>query len=286
MKIVKGTSLAMEIKESLKEKIALSSLQFHRSPSLALILVGSDEQSKRYVQKKVAACEEVGIVPRLFSLPETTSQQELLNLVTSLNDDTATDGILVQLPLPPHIDKNLIINSIDSQKDVDGLHPFNIGKLTSGQEAIIPCTPKGVLSLLRSLHISLKGKNVVVIGRSDLVGKPMAQLLLRENASVTICHSHTSDLETFTRNADILISAVGQSNLILPHMLKKDVVVIDVGISTCNGRLVGDVFHPERLSELEEVVSIITAVPGGIGPITVAALLENTFEIYNKRLSI
>lgn len=286
MKIVKGTSLAMEIKESLKEKIALSSLQFHRSPSLALILVGSDEQSKRYVQKKVAACEEVGIVPRLFSLPETTSQQELLNLVTSLNDDTATDGILVQLPLPPHIDKNLIINSIDSQKDVDGLHPFNIGKLTSGQEAIIPCTPKGVLSLLRSLHISLKGKNVVVIGRSDLVGKPMAQLLLRENASVTICHSHTSNLETFTRNADVLISAVGQSNLILPHMLKKGVVVIDVGISTWNGRLVGDVFHPERLSELEKVVSIITAVPGGIGPITVAALLENTFEIYYKRLSI
>ena len=174
MKIVKGTSLAMEIKESLKEKIALSSLQFHRSPSLALILVGSDEQSKRYVQKKVAACEEVGIVPRLFSLPETTSQQELLNLVTSLNDDTATDGILVQLPLPPHIDKNLIINSIDSQKDVDGLHPFNIGKLASGQEGIINCTPRGVISFLRSLDISLHGKNSVVIGRSDLVGKPMA----------------------------------------------------------------------------------------------------------------
>lgn len=286
MKIVKGTSLAMEIKESLKEKIALSSLQFHRSPSLALILVGSDEQSKRYVHKKVAACEEVGIVPHLFSLPAATSQQELLNLVTSLNDDTTTDGILVQLPLPPHIDKNLIINTIDNQKDVDGLHPLNIGKLASGQEGIIPCTPRGVISLLRSLDISLHGKNAVVIGRSDLVGKPMAQLLLRENASVSLCHSYTSDLETFTRNADVLISAVGQSNLILPHMLKKGVVVIDVGISTWNGRLVGDVFHPERLSELEEVVSIITAVPGGIGPITVAALLENTFEIYNKRLSI
>lgn len=286
MKIVKGTSLAMEIKEILKDKIALSSLHFHRSPSLALIMVGTDEHSKRYVQKKVAACEEVGIVPRLFSLPAATSQQELLNLVTSLNDDTATDGILVQLPLPPHIDKNLIINSIDNQKDVDGLHPLNIGKLASGQEAIIPCTPKGVLSLLRSLHISLNGKNAVVIGRSDLVGKPMAQLLLRENASVSICHSQTSDLETFTRNADILISAVGQANLILPHMLKKGVVVIDVGISTCNGRLAGDVFHPERLTELEDVVSIITAVPGGVGPMTVASLLENTFEIYHKRLSI
>lgn len=286
MKIVKGTSLAMEIKEILKDKIALSSLHFHRSPSLALIMVGTDEHSKRYVQKKVAACEEVGIIPRIFSLPAATSQQELLNLVTSLNDDTATDGILVQLPLPPRIDKYLIINSIDSQKDVDGLHPLNIGKLASGQEAIIPCTPKGVLSLLRSFHISLNGKNAVVIGRSDLVGKPMAQLLLRENASVSICHSQTSDLEIFTRNADILISAVGHPNLILPQMLKKGVVVIDVGINTCNGRLVGDVFHPERLTELEDVVSIITAVPGGVGPMTVASLLENTFEIYHKRLSI
>lgn len=286
MKILEGGTLANIIKEKLKKEIAELSLVYHRPPSLIILVVGDDKQSKHFVQKKSEACSSVGIKSHLSFLPATITEQEFTAEIDKLNHNCEVDAILVQLPLPSHMDTQLVLESVCQYKDVDGLHPMNMGKYSCGQEVIIPCTPKGVWSLLCYHQILVSGKNVVIVGRSNLVGKPMAQLMLRENATVTICHSHTADLEQYTKQADILIVATGQAGLITANMLKKRVVVIDVGISCVDGCLVGDLYNRESIDELQDIVEAITPVPGGVGPMTVVSLLENCVQIYKRHLSI
>lgn len=290
MKIISGNSLAEQIKVTLLRDITELTKTHHRPPKLALILAGDDANSQRYVHNKRLACERVGIVPTFFPLPKTVSEAEILSLIDTLNNADDVDGILVQLPLPEQVSQQNVIEAIAPTKDVDGFHPMNVGRLNSSKSGnaggILPCTPKGIISLLKSEKIEIAGKHAVVIGRSNLVGKPMAQLLLRENASVTICHSHTCDLASFVKQAEILIIAIGKPNLIKAEMLQPGVVVIDVGINNLGGKLVGDLYNSFDLSEIEKVASAITPVPGGVGPMTIVSLLENTFEIYKKRLNI
>lgn len=282
MRILEGRTLSTMIKEQLQQEVIFLSQRGFRPPSLAAVVVGNDARSKHFVKKKGEACASVGINSHLIFLPEQTSQQALINEIHQLNNDSDIDAILVQLPLPEHFQKLAVLEALHELKDVDGLHPLNTGKFSCGQDVIVPCTPKGVLSLLQYNQISVKGKHVVIIGRSDLVGKPMAQLLLRENATVTICHSFTPHLENYTKTADILISAVGEAGLITPTMLKKGVVVVDIGISYVNGCLVGDVYNKERIADFQGIVDAITPVPGGVGPMTIVSLLQNCVEIYEK----
>jgi len=228
MRILNGTALAKKIKSVLAIEIEYLVNKHKRAPKLSIILVGDDPASTSYVKSKKKSCNEIGILCDLNILPFSTSQQELLALIQSLNADPEVDGILVQLPLPKHIDQQVVLQTIDYKKDVDGLHPMNVGLMNVSNEAIIPCTPKGILSLLRAEDISITGKHCVIIGRSNLVGKPMAQLMLRENASVTVCHSKTRDLPYLTRQGEILIIAIGHPNLVNADMLKEGAVVIDV----------------------------------------------------------
>ena len=238
------------------------------------------------MKNKGKACNEIGIESDLHFLPFSTSQDDLLSLIQQLNEDDSVDGILVQLPVPKHIDKNLILSAIDYHKDVDGLHPMNMGLLNTPEDCIIPCTPKGILSLLKSENIEIAGKHAVVIGRSNLVGKPMAQLMLRENASVTVCHSKTRDLPYLTRQGEILIVAIGCPNLINADMIKPGAVVVDVGINSVDNKLVGDIYNSINVPSIEKKAAAITPVPGGVGPMTIASLLENTFEIYKRRMKV
>lgn len=284
MRIMNGAALAKKIRSVLGIEIDFCKNKYGRSPKLSVILVGNDPASMTYVKNKGKACREVGIEDDLHFLPFSTSQDELLDLIHQLNEAPNVDGILVQLPLPKHIDKNVIISAIDYKKDVDGLHPMNVGLLNTSEDCIIPCTPKGILSLLKSENVSIAGKHVVIIGRSNLVGKPMAQLMLRENASVTICHTKTRDLSYLTRQGEILIVAIGCPNLINADMLKPGAVVVDVGINSVDGKMVGDVYNSIDVPSIEQKASAITPVPGGVGPMTIASLLENTFEIYRRRI--
>ncbi len=243
------------------------------SPGLAVILVGEDPASQIYVRNKQRGCAEVGISSFLHALPEETTEEELLALVASCNANPAVHGILCQLPLPAHIDEHKVLLSIDPRKDVDGFHPMNVGALTIGNPSLLPCTPAGILALLRRADISVEGKHCVVIGRSNIVGKPTALLLLRENGTVTICHSKTRDLAAITRTADILVSAVGRPRFITGEMVKEGAVVIDVGMNRLpDGHLVGDV----DFAAVEPRVAAITPVPGGVGPMTITMLLRNT----------
>ncbi|MEG1556279.1 MAG: bifunctional methylenetetrahydrofolate dehydrogenase/methenyltetrahydrofolate cyclohydrolase FolD [Bacteroidales bacterium] len=283
MKIINGSALAKKIKSVLAIEVEFLKSKHNRAPKLSIILVGDDPANMSYVKSKGKSCSEVGMESDLRFLPSATSQQELLEIIQLLNEDDSIDGILVQLPLPKHIDKNIILNAIDYRKDVDGLHPMNIGLLNTTENGIIPCTPKGILSLLKSENIDIAGKHVVIIGRSNLVGKPMAQLMLRENASVTVCHSKTRNLASLTRQGEILIVAIGCPNLINADMLRPGAVVIDVGINSVNGKLVGDVYNSIDVPSIEKIASAITPVPGGVGPMTIASLLENTFEAYKKK---
>ena len=276
-KILDGKKMSAEIRATIKEKVALLK-EKGIVPGLAVILVGDNPASKVYVGQKEKGCLEAGFASFLHRLPETTSQEELLALIDKLNVDKTVHGILVQLPLPRQIDPDTVLAAIRPEKDVDGFHPVNIGRLVAGLPTSEPCTPKGILRLLKSTGIPLTGKEAVVIGRSNIVGKPVALMLLAESATVTICHSKTADLAEHVRRADILVAAIGKPRFVTADMVKEGAVVIDVGINRLEEGLVGDVDY----EPIAEKASWITPVPGGVGPMTIAMLLENTLEQAEK----
>ena len=269
--IIDGKKISAEIKEELKEQVAQLKLAGIEG-TLAVIQVGDDPASSVYVRNKKKACEYIGIHSKSFELPEETSQKELLDLIEDLNEDALVHGILVQLPVPAHIDEKTVINAISPKKDVDGFHPESVGALTIGQPGFVSCTPAGIIELLRRSKVKMDGANCVVVGRSNIVGKPMALLMLRENATVTVTHSHTRGLKEICRNADILIVAVGKREFITGDYIKPGAVVIDVGIHRDeNNKLSGDV----KYDEAKQAASLITPVPGGVGPMTIAMLMQN-----------
>ncbi|WP_404443111.1 bifunctional methylenetetrahydrofolate dehydrogenase/methenyltetrahydrofolate cyclohydrolase FolD [Sutcliffiella horikoshii] len=273
--IVSGKDLAMEKRAFIKEKVSELHTEKNIQPSLAVILVGQDPASQSYVRAKQKACEEAGIRSILEKYPSSITQNELLERITYFNDDASVHGILVQLPLPDHIDELAIIEHISPNKDVDGFHPVNIGRMMIDQKSFLPCTPYGIVEMIKSLDVSISGKHVVVIGRSNIVGKPVGQLLLKEDATVTYCHSRTKDLASITKQADILIAAVGRAKLIGPEYVKDGAIVIDVGVNRLDtGKLCGDV----DFEAVKEKASFITPVPGGVGPMTITMLLHNTLQ--------
>jgi methylenetetrahydrofolate dehydrogenase (NADP+)/methenyltetrahydrofolate cyclohydrolase len=271
--LIDGKAIAKQLRDSVKEKVNLRISHGLRVPGLAVILVGCDPASQVYVTSKRKACEEVGFVSRSYDLPITASEQELLALVNELNNDNSIDGILVQLPLPAGLNSDLIIEHINPLKDVDGFHPSNVGKLVLRQPGLRPCTPKGIMTLLESTGVDLKGLDALVIGASNIVGRPMGLELLLAKCTVTTTHRFTQDLEGKVRNADIIVVAVGKPGFIPGEWIKTGAIVIDVGINRLdNGKLVGDV----AFDIAKERASFITPVPGGVGPMTVASLIENT----------
>ncbi len=250
-------------------------------PGLAVIIVGEDPASKVYVRNKKLACEQVGFNSFEYALPESTTMETLLSLIRELNDREDVDGILVQAPIPSHLDYKAVTETISPHKDVDAFHPYNVGKIMTGDPGFLPCTPAGVMELIKETGISPEGKECIVVGRSNIVGKPMAMLLLRENGTVTICHSRTPDLAAVTRRADILVVAVGKSKVVTGDMIKPGAVVIDVGMNRSpEGKLEGDV----DFETAEKVAGYITPVPGGVGPMTITLLLRNTLYSANRRL--
>ena len=270
-KIIDGKAISAAIKEELKEKVAEYNKQGVEI-TLAVVKVGNDPASAVYVRNKEKACEYVGITSRTLALPEETTEEELLKVVKELNEDKAVNGILVQLPLPKHIDESKVLLAIDSNKDVDGFHPVNVGKMVIGEETFLPCTPAGIIEMLKRTDIEISGKECVVIGRSNIVGKPMSMLMLKENATVTIAHSRTKDLKEVTKRADILIAAIGKAKFVTADYVKEGAVIIDVGMDRDeNGKLCGDV----DFDSVSQVASAITPVPGGVGPMTVTMLLVN-----------
>ena len=280
-KLLDGKALGLKIHEQLSTKIAQLQSDIGRPPGLAVLMVGDNPASAAYVRNKERACSKVGIASFNRHFPTETSFEELQEVIQNLNSDTRVDGILVQLPLPSHLDSVALLHQIAPNKDVDGLHPLNLGKLLRGESGLRSCTPAGVMRLLQEYSISLSGKQAVVLGRSILVGKPMSMMLLEANATVTVAHSRTQNLQDITKNADILVAAVGIPELITAQMVKKGAVVVDVGINRIsheNGksRLIGDV----KFDEVATVADFLTPVPGGIGPMTVAMLLENTVNTY------
>ena len=273
-KIIDGKRISAEIKEELKEKVASLKAQ-GITGALAVIQVGDDPASSVYVRNKKRACEFIGIESLSYELPAETTQEELIALIERLNQDEKVKGILVQLPVPPHIDENTIIRAISPKKDVDGFHPQSVGALTIGQKGFVSCTPAGIIQLLKRSGIEIAGKNCVVVGRSNIVGKPMALLMLRENATVTITHSKTKNLKEICKTADILIVAIGKKEFIDASYVKKGAVVIDVGIHRDEAnKLSGDV----KFDEVEPLCEAITPVPGGVGPMTIAMLMHNCVE--------
>lgn len=273
-KILSGKAVSQRIKDELKEEVK----ELNKKgifPGLAVVIVGDDPASRVYVNSKKKACEEIGIYSEEYALPASTTQDELLALVNKLNCEKKINGILVQLPLPKHINEETIINAISPKKDVDAFHPVNVGKIMIGNYDFLPCTPAGVMELIKESGIDISGKECVVVGRSNIVGKPQAMLLLHANGTVTICHSRTKDLKAKTSQADILVAAVGIPNFITGDMIKEGAVVIDVGINRiAEKKLVGDV----EFESAEKVASAITPVPGGVGPMTIAMLMKNTVK--------
>ena len=278
--IIDGKQIAQHLKEEIREQVKQLALQNGRKPRLDVIIVGENPASKTYVRSKINATEFCGMDGELIALPETTSQEELLRIIRDLNENEAVDGILVQLPLPKHIDEQEVIHAIAPEKDVDGFHPENVARLWLNQPAIVPCTPMGIMELLKQTNTPLAGRHAVVVGRSNIVGKPIAKLLLDENCTVTIAHSRTADLAQICREADILVVAVGRSQLITGEMIKPGATVIDVGINRAeDGKLVGDV----DFESASKVAGAITPVPGGVGPMTIAMLMRNTYQCYVSR---
>lgn len=274
--VLDGKSLALKIRQELKQKVEEQAVK----PGLVVLLVGEDPASQIYVRNKERAANEAGFHSVVERLPETTTQEELLEKIKTLNEDDAIHGILVQLPLPKQIDSQTVLEAIIPEKDVDGFHPVNLGKLLQKDESIVPCTPKGIIRLLEEYEIDLTGKEMVVIGQSTIVGRPMALLGLNRGATVTVCHSRTKDLEKQIARADIIVSAVGKPNLVLKEHVKKGAVIIDVGINRLeSGKLVGDV----DFDGVKDQASAITPVPGGVGPMTIAMLLEQTYLNASKR---
>ncbi|UFJ42909.1 bifunctional methylenetetrahydrofolate dehydrogenase/methenyltetrahydrofolate cyclohydrolase FolD [Brevibacillus humidisoli] len=272
--VIDGKAVAQSIRAEIAEEVKKLK-QDGIEPGLAVVLVGQDPASHSYVKGKVKACEEVGIYSEVLRLQETISQQELLQTIKQLNEKPNIHGILVQLPLPPHISEEAVLDVIPAEKDVDGFHPINVGNMVIGNDAYLPCTPHGIVELIKWTGTDLNGKHVVVIGRSNIVGKPVSLLLLQENATVTMCHSRTRNMAELTRQADILVVAVGKAHLIGREHVSPGAIVIDVGVNRMeNGKLVGDV----RFDEVAEVAGYITPVPGGVGPMTITMLLANTVK--------
>lgn len=271
-KILSGTELSKKIRQQLKGRVE----ELNREgiyPGLAVILVGNDPASQIYVKRKQKACEELGIRSYPYTLDENTSEEDLLSLISDLNKDTKVSGILVQLPLPAHINEAKIIPAINPDKDVDAFHPINTGRIMNGNPVFLPCTPAGIMELIKESGMQVEGKRCVVIGRSNIVGKPMAMLLMAANGTVTVCHSRTRDLEEECRRADILVAAIGRPEYVKGSFIKPGAVVIDVGMNRLeNGKLVGDV----EFSSAVEIASAITPVPGGVGPMTITMLMQNT----------
>ena len=279
--IIDGKVIAGEIKTQLIEKVERLKKD-NIIPGLAVILVGENPASQVYVRNKEKMCEEFGIKSKVFRLSEATTNEELLNLIEKLNNDDEIDGILLQHPVPKQINEYEAFNKILPQKDVDGFTNVNIGKLTVGEDTLISCTPFGILQMLKHEGIEIEGKHCVIVGRSNIVGKPMAQLMLKENATVTVCHSKTQNLEKITKLADILIVAIGKPKFITSQMVKEKAVVIDVGINRINGKLVGDV----DFDSVSNVASKITPVPGGVGPMTMIMLMNNTIKACERKLKV
>ncbi|WQW32863.1 bifunctional methylenetetrahydrofolate dehydrogenase/methenyltetrahydrofolate cyclohydrolase FolD [Helicobacter pylori] len=278
--LLDGQALAYDIEKDLKNKIQTMTAQTHKSPKLAVILVGKDPASITYVNMKIKACERVGMDFDLKTLQENITEAELLSLIKDYNTDQNISGVLVQLPLPRHINTKMILEAIDPNKDVDGFHPLNIGKLCTQKESFLPATPMGVMRLLKHYHIEIKGKDVAIIGASNIIGKPLSMLMLNAGASVSVCHILTKDISFYTQNADIVCVGVGKPDLIKASMLKKGAVVVDIGINHLNdGRIVGDV----DFTNAQKVAGFITPVPKGVGPMTIVSLLENTLIAFEKQ---
>jgi methylenetetrahydrofolate dehydrogenase (NADP+)/methenyltetrahydrofolate cyclohydrolase len=271
-KLIDGRALARQIRQELKEDILTLRNQHNLVPGLTVILVGDDPASHVYVRNKERACSEVGIHSNVIRMNAEVTEKELLDTIEGLNNDDKVHGILVQLPLPDHINEKAVINAIKPAKDVDGFHPVNSGMLMTGQAVLEPCTPKGIIRLIEETGCIIAGKHAVVIGRSNIVGKPVAMMLLQKHATVTIAHSRTQDLATVAASADILVVAIGKPQLIDDSYIKKDAIVIDVGTTRVNGALMGDV----KFDKATEKAAYITPVPGGVGPMTITMLLENT----------
>jgi len=280
--IIDGKQVQASIREELAKKVQELKAKHGLTPGIGVILVGEDPASQSYVKSKEKTANELGYYSKTIRVPVETTEAEVLKLVGEFNKDPQIHGILVQLPLPPHINENAIIFAIDPKKDVDGFHPVNIGKLHMGEECFVPCTPAGVMELLKRTGVELKGKNAVVVGRSNLVGKPVSMLLLAQHATVTICHSRTKDLAAECRRADVLVAAVGKAKMITADMIKPGAVVIDVGVNRVEGgKLVGDVDFEGAVN----VASAITPVPGGVGPMTIGMLMKNTFLAAERTLA-
>ena len=277
--IIDGNLQSEKLRKKIKDEITKICKSTKDVPKLSVILIGDYLPSQIYVKNKEKKAKEVGIKSEIIKYPETISEKEILDKISNLNQDKDVTGILVQLPLPKQISQKKIIRAIDPKKDVDGFNPLNVGNLASGFEAIVPCTPLGCIKLIKSVEENLKGLHAVIIGRSNLNGKPMAQLLLKENCTVTILHSKSKDLKEECKRADILVAAVGVANLVKSDWVKKDCIVIDVGINKLNNQLVGDV----HFSDVKNKVKAITPVPGGVGPMTIACLLSNTLECFKAR---
>ena len=276
--IIDGKKIAETLRQKLKKEIVEIKSSFKSAPGLTVILVGEDPASKIYVRNKEKFSKEIGINSEVIKYPENIEEKEVLNKIIELNKNKKVYGILVQLPLPKHINKQKVIETILPEKDVDGFHPINVGNLSSGYDSKIPCTPLGCFILLKEVEKNLSGKHAVVIGRSNLNGKPMAQLLLKENCTVTITHSKTKDLKSQCNKADIIIAAVGKPKLVKGDWVKKNAIVIDVGINKTSDGIVGDV----DFNEVSKVARAITPVPGGVGPMTIACLLRNTVECFKR----
>ncbi len=279
--IIDGKKESEVIRNEIKREISALKKKIGKTPSLAVILIGDFAPSLIYVKNKEKSAKEVGINSEIIRYPKNVSEKEILEKIKELNKNDEISGILVQLPLPSQISKEKIINAINPSKDVDGFNPINVGNLSSGYGSIVPCTPLGCLLLIKKIETNLAGKHAVIIGRSNLNGKPMAQLLLKENCTVTIVHSKTNDLQNECLKADILVAAVGVPNLIKKDWVKKNAIVIDVGINKVGEKIVGDV----NFDELKDNVKAITPVPGGVGPMTIACLLKNTLTCFKARLT-
>ena len=278
--IIDGKAVSLEIKEKLKSEVEALKAEGKRIPCIAVIIVGDNPASRSYVRGKIKAAEFTGMDSRLIEFPEDVSEEVLRKEILSLNADAGVDGILVQLPLPRHIDEDRLLDTIAPAKDVDGFHPVNVANLWLGRPCFVPCTPQGIIRLIESTGEIIEGKHAVVVGRSNIVGKPVAKLLLDRNATVTVAHSRTPDLASVTRQADILVAAVGRPGIITGDMVKPGAIVIDVGINrTADGHLTGDV----DFASASEVAGWITPVPGGVGPMTIAMLMENTFKAFSTQ---
>jgi methylenetetrahydrofolate dehydrogenase (NADP+)/methenyltetrahydrofolate cyclohydrolase len=278
MILIDGKKAAAELREELKKEVSELKTKYNKVPGLTVILIGDMAPSQIYVRNKEKSAKEVGLKSEVVKYPEAVEEKTILDKIEELNNDETVSGILVQLPLPKHIDKQKVIEAIAPSKDVDGFHPMNVGNLSSGYESSVPCTPLGCYLMIKKIEPNLNGKKAVMVGRSNLNGKPMAQLLLKENCTVTITHSKTKDLKAECLEADIIVAAVGIPELVKADWVKKDAIVIDVGINKTDKGIVGDV----AFEEVSKVAKALTPVPGGVGPMTIACLLKNTIECFKR----